>query len=963
LNRNLSNFIAKSIQVSPKKSALVWKIVFPLCRLERSDRRKLAMPEESSKKEEAKKDGAKSDVSQQVTDWILKFIMAGGSLGAGWALFKESDLPKALISGLLAIGAGYVTTLMKPVHEGNETRLKKFGKKLDKKTDEWIDTTWGNLSGFERQYLEALKVNCYALKIEGFKGYLPALALEEVFVPLRIVTDPAQRNPNSFKKEIWDLLPTSSANAESIQGSRYRRIAVIADPGFGKTTLTRHLTLSYANGSFQSHKVQALLPVLLLLRDIHPQILTNEKPALPDLIVEQVKRLPRCKDLDISSQWFKGRLQQGKCLVMLDGLDEVPETQREKVSRWINWQMKDYPSVFILTSRPHGYDSSLFEGVQPVEIQPFNREEKSDFIHKWYRARMRESWDELLQRNQAQPEAKRLPQEQVEAQSEDEAEKAATDLINQLAQNPAINELASNPLLVTIVATLHETFESLPNQRVKFYQKIFSLLLEDRPKRRETKLTLATAEDNQAVLEVVASKLLDMNTTQFTLKQGAEWIREKLVRLNADPKLTPKKFFWEIQHIAGLLAGGESDLYQFSHKTFQEYLAAVALKEQEPRIIEQLHNPNWEEVVCFFAALTNANGLVKAVLGSPPGQRERALRLAHRMVVEEKSKTDPEIRQQLEQALAEVQFAGELGAKVRLEERFRNLIRIDERTEIDPTLITWDEYDLFISDQNDRKFHSQANPGFVLHSDQFQCVRGISWQDAQWFCAWLMAQPELQAEEGVYDYRLPTEEELRSPLAPLEKGETGQIKAPLEEGGGVDLIPFTHSPDSQGNVIRVVRTRLPERYKVLVNYLANGRWKEADQETDRIMLEVAGRTEQGYLDPDDIKDFPCEDLLTIDQLWVKFSGGRFGFSVQKQIWIECGRPMDYNDAWETFGDRVGWRKDGDWLQYNNLILDLNAPRGEFPCVVGVGVGELSSRWQLLGWVCGALFSRAETCRV
>ncbi|MCL6435348.1 MAG: hypothetical protein K6T90_14270 [Leptolyngbyaceae cyanobacterium HOT.MB2.61] len=57
--------------------------------------------------------------------------------------------------------------------------------------------------------------------------------------------------------------------------SCYRRIAIIADPGFGKTTFTQHLTLSYANGSFQDHKVQALLPILLLLRTIYLQIQTS----------------------------------------------------------------------------------------------------------------------------------------------------------------------------------------------------------------------------------------------------------------------------------------------------------------------------------------------------------------------------------------------------------------------------------------------------------------------------------------------------------------------------------------------------------------------------------------------------------------------------------------------------------------------------------------------------------------
>ncbi|MCL6435349.1 MAG: hypothetical protein K6T90_14275 [Leptolyngbyaceae cyanobacterium HOT.MB2.61] len=71
---------------------------------------------------------------------------------------------------------------------------------------------------------------------------------------------------------------------------------------------------------------------------------TSEKPTLPDLILDQVKWLPHCQELEPSSQWFKERLEQGKCLAMLDGLDEVPEVQREKVSRWINWQCRTIPA-------------------------------------------------------------------------------------------------------------------------------------------------------------------------------------------------------------------------------------------------------------------------------------------------------------------------------------------------------------------------------------------------------------------------------------------------------------------------------------------------------------------------------------------------------------------------------------------------------------------------------------------
>jgi eukaryotic-like serine/threonine-protein kinase len=75
------------------------------------------------------------------------------------------------------------------------------------------------------------------------------------------------------------------------------------------------------------------------------------------------------------------------------------------------------------------------------------------------------------------------------------------------------------------------------------------------------------------------------------------------------------------------------------------------------------------------------------------------------------------------------------------------------------------------------------------------------------------------------------------------------------------------------------------------------------------MLKVAGREEKGWLNIKDIEKFPCEDLHTIDQLWVEYSNGSFGFSVQKRIYRSVGGTMEYNsEVWQKFGDRVGWRK-------------------------------------------------------
>jgi eukaryotic-like serine/threonine-protein kinase len=121
------------------------------------------------------------------------------------------------------------------------------------------------------------------------------------------------------------------------------------------------------------------------------------------------------------------------------------------------------------------------------------------------------------------------------------------------------------------------------------------------------------------------------------------------------------------------------------------------------------------------------------------------------------------------------------------------------------------------------------------------------------------------------------------------------------------------------------------RYGRLRDLLAVGEWREADEETGRVMLKVANREAEGWLDVKDIDKFPCEDLRQIDRLWVKYSNGRFGFSVQKQIYQQLGGTRQYDEkVWEAFGDRVGWRKGGKWLYYTDQTFSTQAPVAHLP---------------------------------
>jgi hypothetical protein len=115
------------------------------------------------------------------------------------------------------------------------------------------------------------------------------------------------------------------------------------------------------------------------------------------------------------------------------------------------------------------------------------------------------------------------------------------------------------------------------------------------------------------------------------------------------------------------------------------------------------------------------------------------------------------------------------------------------------------------------------------------------------------------------------------------------------------------------------------------------------------MLQVANRTKEGWLRGEDIDNFPCEDLRTIDRLWVQYSGGRFGFSVQAKIYRSLGGTREYKGkVWNAFGDRVGWRVNNSWINYEDVTFRKYWYRGHLPKAFladrpFAGISSLASR--------------------
>lgn len=145
------------------------------------------------------------------------------------------------------------------------------------------------------------------------------------------------------------------------------------------------------------------------------------------------------------------------------------------------------------------------------------------------------------------------------------------------------------------------------------------------------------------------------------------------------------------------------------------------------------------------------------------------------------------------------------------------------------------------------------------------------------------------------------------------------------------------------------------RYQQLEDYLRAKQWYEADQETYKLMITAVGKDVGQGFSEEDLKEFPCDELLAIDRLWVDYSKRHefeFGFSVQKDIYVECGGKLDFSfpsaETWDKFCDRTAWKSEGNWVNYPESFFNNNF---------------MSVKGHLPGCFEKYFFSRIETCEV
>jgi formylglycine-generating enzyme required for sulfatase activity len=439
-----------------------------------------------------------------------------------------------------------------------------------------------------------------------------------------------------------------------------KKLVLLGDPGSGKTTFVNYVAWCLA-GEYCCHPYanikmltapmpnkkdkmdkedqqywdhDALLPVHVVLRDFAARQLNNfsDSGQLPnyEILWQYIAYTLKHNGLKEYIPCLKKELKNRGCLVLLDGLDEVPEAgkKRDHIKHIIESFCDTFPNCRILvTSRIYAYQKQQWRlsDFQDAILANFSKGQIQQFIDRWYA--------HIAELRGIKP---------------DDAQGRAELLKRAILNNPRLFVLAERPLLLTLMASIHAwRGGSLPEKREELYADAVELLLDwwespkivrdDKGKVQVLQPSLAEwlKVDRDKVRNLLNQMAFDAHRAQNELTGTAD-IPEKilvngLMALSNNPDVRPGRLIQYLSERAGLIVQRGNEIYSFPHRTFQEYLAACYLTGDDfPEYIVQLfqEEPNrWREVTLLAGAkaIRGSTALIWSLINelcdSPPDQQ------------------------------------------------------------------------------------------------------------------------------------------------------------------------------------------------------------------------------------------------------------------------------------------------------------------------------------------------------
>lgn len=448
----------------------------------------------------------------------------------------------------------------------------------------------------QEAYFQYLKTELSEIQFEGMPTDKEAGAvkvdLENIFVPLQFYSNNEDKENTKEKKNILikDIL------------DRSLRAAILAKPGGGKSTLIRRMALAYAYPERRLRIDDELpdrdwFPVYIRCRDLE----NNATKGIMEIISLIVRRAEITKYENSFKMLIENALQDGRVLLLVDGLDEISnEKHRICFANQLRTFVATYPNVrLIITSREAGFRAvtgTIATYCKQYFIRGLEEEQIRLLSLKWHQAILGDSG-------------------QVETDS--------NKLCDTILRDKRIVALAENPLLLTTLLFVKRCVGYLPTKRCRLYEEMIKLLLVTWNAAAHDKLDMDETEPQLAFVAYCMMEQGQQKVTRDKLERYIIEARKELPEILDYTQVSPSKFIEQVEERSSLLIQlgyEENDLgqmaasYEFSHLSFQEYLAAKAIVKQwlpdsrnmnllkalEPHMEEE----HWREVIPLAAFLS-----------------------------------------------------------------------------------------------------------------------------------------------------------------------------------------------------------------------------------------------------------------------------------------------------------------------------------------------------------------------
>lgn len=355
-----------------------------------------------------------------------------------------------------------------------------------------------------------------------------------------------------------------------------QKFIVLGKPGSGKTTYLRYLSMKMLDPFNKTEEWR--LPVFITLHDFAQKAL-----PLLDYISEQLFK-DATKD---TRPFIKYMLEQGKCLVLFDGLDEVgQEANQDTTIRQIK-EFTDtyYSNQYIISCRLVAYNY-WFDKFTDVEIADFNDEQIQRFIDNWFRG---------------EP-------------------KTAEGCWKGLQDNLQLHELASIPLLLTLLCLTYKDNKSFPPNRASLYEDAIKVLLKkwdaSKQLKRDKEYKQLSLELKEAMFARIAWGTFIENMYFIPQRTLVQMIQKNIESLpdfkKAKQKPDNEAILYSIEAQHGIFVERAKGIHSFAHLTFQEYFTAEYILQTigsgslEELVSKRLYDDRWVEVFLLIAGMLDS---------------------------------------------------------------------------------------------------------------------------------------------------------------------------------------------------------------------------------------------------------------------------------------------------------------------------------------------------------------------